>query len=85
MQTLTIHVKDEFMNEVMKFIEIAKDNIVVQKDENLEYDKYFYERQKQLQQIRDDIKNGKIESITQKQYDHEMEQFFKKLEAQSVN
>ena len=66
----------------MKF---TKDNIVVQKDKNLEYDKYFYERQKQLQQIRDDIKNGKIESLTQQQYDHEMERFFEKLENQYAN
>jgi hypothetical protein len=38
MQTLTINVKDDFMNEVIKFIETAKDNITIQKDKNLEYD-----------------------------------------------
>jgi len=70
------------MKEEMKF---TKDNIVVQKDKNLEYDKYFYERQKQLQQIRDDIKNGKIESLTQQQYDYKMERFFEKLENQYAN
>jgi len=56
MQTLTIQVKDDFMNEVIKFIETAKDNIVVQKDENLELDPYFYERQKDLQKILKDDK-----------------------------
>ncbi len=56
MQTLTIQVKDDFMSEVIKFIETAKDNIVVQKDKNLELDPYFYERQKSLQKILDDDK-----------------------------
>ena len=56
MQTLTIQVKDDFMSEVIKFIETAKDNIVVQKDKNLELDPYFYERQKDLQKILNDDK-----------------------------
>jgi len=60
MQTLTIQVKDDFMTEFMKMIDTVKDNVVIQKDKNLEYDKYFYERQKKLQQIRDDIKSGKM-------------------------
>ncbi len=63
MQTLTINVKDDFMNEVIKFIETAKDNISIQKDENLDYDPYFDDRQKKLQQIRDDSKNGKTDMI----------------------
>jgi len=36
MQTLTIQVKDDFMTEFMKFIDTVKDNVVVQKDKNLE-------------------------------------------------
>ena len=85
MQTLTIQVKDDFMIEFMKIIDTVKDNVVIQKDKNLEYDPYFYERQKKLQQIRDDIKSGKTEMLTQKQYDKEMEQFFEKLESQYAN
>ncbi len=85
MQTLTIQVKDDFMTEFMKMIDTVKDNVVIQKDENLEYDPYFYERQKKLQQIRDDIKSGKTEMLTQKQYDKEIEQFFEKLESQYAN
>ncbi len=85
MQTLTIQVKDDFMAEFMKMIDTVKDNVVIQKDKNLEYDPYFYERQKELQQIIDDIKSGKTEMLTQKQYDKEMEQFFEKLENKYAN
>jgi len=63
MQTLTINVKDDFMNEVIKFIETAKDNITIQKDKNLEYDPYFYDRRDRLQQIRDNSKSGKTKMI----------------------
>jgi hypothetical protein len=91
MQTLTIQVKDDFVTEFMKIIDTVKDNVIVQKDEvplgckNLEYDPYFYERQKKLQQIRDDIESGNAEMLTQKQYDKETEQFFKNLEKQHAN
>jgi hypothetical protein len=85
MQTITLQVKDDFMTEFMKMIDTVKDNVVVQKDKNLEYDPYFYERQKKLQQIRDDIESGNAEMLTQKQYDEEMEQFFKNLEKQHAN
>lgn len=82
MQTLTIQVKDDLVAEVMNALEKFKDNVIITKDKNLELDPYFYERQKKLQQIRDDIKSGKTEMLTQKQYDKEMEQFFEKLESQ---
>ncbi len=85
MQTLTIEVKDDFMIEFMKMIDTVKDNVIVKKDKNLEYDPYFYERQKKLQKIRDDIKSGKAQMLTQEQYDTEMEQFFDKLEKQYAN
>ena len=85
MQILTIEVKDDFMTEFMKIIDNAKDNIIVKKDKNLEHDPYFYERQKELQKVRDDIKSGKAEMLTQEQYDTEMEQFFEKLEKQYAN
>ncbi len=85
MQTLTIEVKDDFMIEFMKIIDTVKDNVIVKKDKNLEYDPYFYERQKKLQKIRDDIKSGKAQMLTQEQYDIEMEQFFDKLEKQYAN
>ena len=77
MQTLTIQVKDDFMAEFMKMIDTVKDNVVVQKDKNLEYDKNFYERQKKLQQIRDDIKTGKMPTHD---FETSMDELIKELE-----
>ena len=78
MQTLTINIKDDFMGEVIKFIETAKDNITIEKDKNLEYDKYFYERQKKLQQIRDDIESGKMPTHD---FETSMDDLIKELES----
>jgi hypothetical protein len=52
MQTITLQVIDDFMSEFIKFIETAKDNIIVKQDKNLELDPYFYERQKDLQKTK---------------------------------
>jgi hypothetical protein len=78
MKTLTIEVEDDFMTEFMKMIDTVKENVVIQKDKNLEYDPYFYERQKKLQQIRDDIESGKMAT-----YDFEtsMDELIKELES----
>ncbi len=46
-------------------------------------DLYFYERQKELHQIRADIKNGDMEMLSEEQYEQEIEQFFKSIENQS--
>ena len=78
MQTLTIQVKDDFMSEVIKFIETAKGNIVVKKDKNLELDPYFYERQEKLQKIRDNIKNGKMQTHD---FETSMDELIKELES----
>ncbi|MBU1658245.1 hypothetical protein KKG72_04235 [bacterium] len=68
MKTLTIQVEDNFMNDFLNFVGSCKDKIKITKDKNLEYDPYFYERQAQLQQIRDDIKSGKAEMISDKDF-----------------
>ena len=52
MQTLTLKVQDEFIPNLLNFLEHFKNEVVIQKGKNLEYDIYFYERQKELQQIR---------------------------------
>lgn len=61
MQTLTVQVQDNFMQEFLNFIKNKKESIHIEEDENLKYDPYFYERQEELHQIRDDIKSGKTE------------------------
>ena len=60
MQTVTLQVNDNFMQEFLNYIDNQKEHISIEDDPNLAYDPYFYERQKQLHQTREDIKSGKI-------------------------
>jgi hypothetical protein len=60
----------------MDFVKDSHSNITVSKDKNLEIDPYFYERQQELHQIRTDVKSGKMEMLSEEQYEKEIEQFF---------
>jgi len=44
MQTLTVNIQDNFVQDFLTIIEHYKDKDKLQKDKNLEYDPYFYER-----------------------------------------
>jgi len=85
MQTLTVNVQDSFIQDFLSIVEHYKGKIQIQKDKNLEYDPYFYERKKQLQQDINDIDNGKIEMLSQEQYDKEMNSFFTELKSKYAN
>ena len=85
MQTLTVNVQDNFIQDFITIIEHYSDKIQLKKDENLEYDPYFYERKKQLQQDINDIDSGRIEMLSQEEYDTEMNGFFTKLKLQYEN
>jgi len=80
MQTLSIQIQDSYMLQFMNFVKESHSKITVSKDKNLELDPYFYERQKELQQIRTDVKSGKMEMLSEEQYKQEIEQFFSELE-----
>ena len=80
MKTLTIQVEDTFMNDFLNFVGSCKDKIKITKDKNLEYDPYFYERQAQLQQIRDDIKSGKAEMISDKDFWEDIDVYVSSLQ-----
>jgi len=80
MQTLSVQIQDGYMQQFMNFVDNSNSNIIIKKEKNLQTDSYFYERQNELHQIRNDIKNGKMEMLTQEQYDKEIEEFFSKLE-----
>ncbi len=80
MQTVSVQIEDSYMQQFMNFVKKSKSNIIIQDDKNLEQDPYFYERQKELHQIRDDIKNGNMEMLSEEQYEQEIEQFFKHIE-----
>ena len=91
MQTLTIEVKDDFMTEFMNVLDNFKDNIKIKKDgvplgdKNLKHDPYFYERQKELQQIRNDIKSGKSKTTSFHDFELDMDKFEKELEVKYAN
>lgn len=80
MQTLTIDIKDDFMIEFIKIIDTVKDNVVIRKDKNLELDPYFYERKEQLQKDMDDIDNGKIKMINNKDFWDDIDSFTESLQ-----
>ena len=78
---ITLDVQDNYFLEVLKQLNTLKDKFHFEiKDKNLELDPYFYERQKELHQIRDDIESGKMELLSQEEFESEMEIFFRKLE-----
>jgi len=80
MQTFSVQIEDNYMQQFMNFVNKSHSNIIIAKDNNLELDPYFYERQKKLHRIRDEIKSGKMELLSEEEAEREMELFFKKLE-----
>jgi len=64
MQTLIVNVQDSFVQDFLTIIDHYKDKVHLKKDKNLEYDPYFYERQKQLQQDLQEVENGTAEMIS---------------------
>ena len=80
MQTLSVQVEDNYIQKFMSYVNNHSENITITKDKNLELDPYFYERQKELHQIRDDVHNGSMKLLSQEESDNEIELFFKELE-----
>jgi hypothetical protein len=85
MQTLTINIQDNFIQDFLAIVEQYKGKIQIQKDKNLEYDPYFYERQKELQEIRNNIKNGSSQLISFEDFESKTNQFEKELELKYAN
>ena len=56
------------------------ENITITKDKNLELDPYFYERQKELHQIKNDIDNGKIQMIENDDFWSDIDNFVETLQ-----
>ena len=85
LQTMSVQIQDNYIPQFMKYVQEHNDNIIISKDKNLEYDPYFYERKKQLQQDIIDIDNGEIEMLSQEQYDKEIDSFFIELKSKYAN
>jgi len=70
MQTLTVNIQDNFVQDFLTIIEHYKDKVQLQnevsleKDKILEQDSYFYERQKQLEQDLQEVESGTAEMIS---------------------
>ncbi len=69
----------------MSYVHSHSENISISKDKNLEYDPYFYERQKELHQIREGVKNGSSKLISFEDFENETEQFEEELELKYAN
>ena len=85
MQTLTVNIQDSFIQDFLTIVEHHKGKIQIQKDKNLEYDPYFYERQKELQEIRNNIKNGNSQLTSFEDFENKTNQFEKELELKYAN
>ena len=79
MQTISVEIEDNHIQSFMEYINNHSDNISIKKDKNLDYDPYFYERQKELHKLRKDIKSGDMEMLSKEQYDKEIKSFFDDL------
>jgi len=81
MQTLAVQIQDNYIQDFMNYVNNHSENITISKDKNLEFDPYFYERKRDLEQIIEDSENGTMEMLSQEQYEKEMKIFFKDLNA----
>jgi len=79
MHTLTVQVQDNVFKEFLNFINKRKESIQITRDKNLEYDPYFYERQKELHKIRNDVKSGKVQMISHEEIWNDMDNFIDNL------
>lgn len=64
MQTLSVQVQDDYMQQFMNFVKNSHSNVIIAKDKNLELDPYFYERQNQLHQDLEEVESSKAEMIS---------------------
>jgi hypothetical protein len=85
MQTVTLEVQDNYIQSFMNYVNEHSSSIQITKDKNLELDPYFYDRQKELHQIRDDIKSGKSELISFEDFENSVDAFEKELEIKYAN
>ena len=45
---IAVQVEDSYIQSFMNYVNNHSDNITIERDKNLEYDPYFYERKKEL-------------------------------------
>lgn len=85
MQTLSVQIQDDYMQQFMNYVNKHSESITISKDQNLENDSFFYERKKELHQIRDDIKSGKSKLVSFDDFENKTNQLEKELELKYAN
>ncbi|NOQ29682.1 MAG: hypothetical protein GQ570_01030 [Helicobacteraceae bacterium] len=80
MQTVAVQIQDGYMKKFISYVNSHSENITITKDSNLEYDPYFYERKKQLQQDINDIDNGKVKMINNEDFWDDIDSFTQSLQ-----
>jgi len=85
MQNIAIQVQDDYVQDFIKYVNNYSQNITISKDANLELDSYFYDRKRELQQIRDDIKSGKNTLISFDDFEDKTNKLEKELEVKYAN
>lgn len=80
MQTLTLQVQDNFVPNLLNLLKEFKNEVTIKNDKNLEYDPYFYERQKELQQDIEDIDSGKVKMINNTDFWNDIDSFTESLQ-----
>ena len=85
MHTLTVQVQDSVFQEFLNFISKRKETIEIKQDKNLEEDPFFYERQKELHSIRENIKNGTSELTSFEDFENRANNLEKELDLKYAN
>jgi hypothetical protein len=69
------------MEQFMQFVQKSRSRIVIT-DSGAREDPFFYERQRQLRQTRDEIKNGAMKMYAEDEYQKESDAFWASFERQ---
>ena len=80
MQTLTVSIQDNFVQDFLTIIDHYKDKVQLKKDKNLEYDPFFYKRKEELEQDINDIDNGKVKMINNEDFWDDIDNFTQSLQ-----
>jgi len=80
MQTMAVQIQDDYVNDFMNYVNNHSDRITIAKDKKLKYDSCFYERQKELHQIKSDLDNGKVQMIENDEFWNDIDSFVETLQ-----
>ena len=83
MKTLTIDIQDSFLKEFLNFVQKSQNKILVRNSSDYE-DIYFDDRKKQLQKIREYIKDGKEKLYSIDEFEKRFDLFEKEIDKKYV-